>query len=315
MTRSSGLAHLRADATPQRADVLAARCKIMVPLTTKSDQEESMETGRLLAQWATWMRAQNCAETTIQARTARIRILEEFAGAPAAELTIDEIYAYTATIAHPSTKATYYAHLRAWYRWLVQAGHRDDDPTQRVKAPRSPRRLPHPVADAHMRVLLAGGHYSRTHVMILLAALAGLRVHEIAKVRGEDVDLVANTIRVTGKGHVTTVLPLHPMLATAALRMPRRGWWFPARGSRTGHVLPRSVTDVVRLAMRRAGVPGSAHSLRHWYGTTLVQSGTDLRTAQTLLRHANLNTTEIYTQVDDRMRRAAVHRLDPGAAA
>jgi integrase/recombinase XerD len=52
--------------------------------------------------------------------------------------------------------------------------------------------------------------------------------------------------------------------------------------------------------------------LRHWYGTKLVADGTDLRTAQTLLRHANLNTTAVYTQVVDGKRVEAIDRLDPG---
>lgn len=274
-----------------------------------------MNTEELLIQWATWQRGTNCAETTIEARAARVRKIEQHAGRAAADLTIHEIYSYAASIRHPSTKATYYSHLRAWYRWLVVAGHRADDPTLLVKAPKPPRSTPHPVADEHMNRLLQGGQYRKTQVMILLAALAGLRVHEIAKVRGQDVDLIAMTITVTGKGSVTARLPLHPMLAQAAAKMPRHGWWFPARarGNRaaTGHVMARSVTDVIRLAMRRAGVPGSAHSLRHWYGTTLVDSGADLRTTQTLLRHASLQTTQIYTQVNDRSRRAAIGRLDP----
>lgn len=274
-----------------------------------------MDTDGLLKNWATWQRGTNCAETTIEARATRVKKLEAHAGRPASTLDIYDIYAYTATVAHPSTKSTYYSHLRAWYRWLLVSGHRADDPTAAAKAPKPPRGTPHPVADEHMIRLMNGGHYRQTQAMILLAALAGLRVHEIAKVRGQDVDLVAGVITVTGKGNVTAQLPLHPMLIELAKRMPRRGWWFPARAcgnrSASGHVLPRSVTDVVRLAMRRAGVPGSAHSLRHWYGTTLVDSGADLRTTQTLMRHASLQTTQIYTQVNDRSRRAAIGRLDP----
>jgi site-specific recombinase XerD len=56
---------------------------------------------------------------------------------------------------------------------------------------------------------------------------------------------------------------------------------------------------------------GTPHSLRHWYGTNLVATGADLRTAQTLLRHANLQTTAIYVQVADEKRVEAIDRLDP----
>lgn len=271
-----------------------------------------MTTPELLAQWATWQRAQGCAESTISARATRVRIMERHSRVPAAEVEVDQLLAYIAVVPSTSTKSTYYSHLRAWFRWLVQAGHRLDDPTQRVKAPRPPRRQPHPTPDEHLaHLLIADRMYHRTKVMILLAAVQGLRVHEIAKLRGQDVDLIGKVLTVTGKGGVTAQLPLHQLIADEAAAMPRRGYWFPARSGREGHVHARSVTDVIRYAMRRVGVPGSAHSLRHWYGTTLVDDGGDLRTAQTLLRHASLATTQIYTQVADRSQRAAIDRLDP----
>lgn len=62
--------------------------------------------------------------------------------------------------------------------------------------------------------------------------------------------------------------------------------------------------------MRRAEIPGSAHSLRHWYGTNVLRaSGGNLRIAQELLRHANIQTTTIYTLIDDTDRRAAILSL------
>jgi integrase/recombinase XerD len=63
--------------------------------------------------------------------------------------------------------------------------------------------------------------------------------------------------------------------------------------------------------MLRAEIPGTPHGLRHWYGTNLVATGADLRTAQTLLRHANLQTTAIYIAVADQKRSEAVDKLNP----
>jgi integrase/recombinase XerD len=154
--------------------------------------------------------------------------------------------------------------------------------------------------------------HRRTLIMVLLAALAGLRVHEIAKVRGEDVDIDDRTLRVTGKGGRSDTLPLHPLLVAAALTMPTRGWWFPANARRPGdHVHAKSVSDIIGQAMLRAEIPGTPHGLRHWYGTNLVATGADLRTAQTLLRHANLQTTAIYIAVADQKRSEAVDKLNP----
>ena len=59
----------------------------------------------------------------------------------------------------------------------------------------------------------------------------------------------------------------------------------------------------------RAGVDGTAHQLRHWYGTSLVRSGTDIRVAQTLMRHASLATTALYVAIDDGQQRDAIARL------
>jgi|GEM_PF-3036724 len=71
---------------------------------------------------------------------------------------------------------------------------------------------------------------------------------------------------------------------------------------------------LIRKNLDRAGIAnGTAHRLRHWYGSKLVSSGTDLRTAQSLLRHSNLNTTAIYVAVADQGRVEAVGRLDPFA--
>jgi integrase/recombinase XerD len=64
--------------------------------------------------------------------------------------------------------------------------------------------------------------------MILLGAYAGLRVSEIAAIRGEHVDLITSTIAITGKGDKTRYIPLHPILQGLAVEMPERSWWFPS---------------------------------------------------------------------------------------
>jgi site-specific recombinase XerD len=115
---------------------------------------------------------------------------------------------------------------------------------------------------------------------------------------------------------------LHPIVAEYAQTFPRRGWWFTAQGSNHGgHIHGRSVSDAVGDVLRRAGVPtGSAHRLRHTYATRLVQAGENLRVVQELLRHASLQTTQIYTGVTFDQQKAAIERLgmpepDPPKAA
>ncbi|WP_158070629.1 tyrosine-type recombinase/integrase, partial [Mycobacterium sp. NS-7484] len=140
-------------------------------------------------------------------------------------------------------------------------------------------------------------------------AFEGFRAHEIAKVKGEDFDLIARTVTVTGKGGLTATLPLHHRVLEIAYQMPRRGYWFP--GVDHGHQRRESICGTIKEAMVRAGVPGSAHWLRHWFGTALLEAGVDIRVVQTLLRHQNLATTEIYTKVSDSRRAEGIDMLDP----
>lgn len=213
------------------------------------------------------------------------------------------------------TRATYHTYLLSWFGFLIAEGVRRDNPLASMKRPRVPRRHARPITDAHLRVLLDSRMHKRTRVMVMLAAYAGLRIHEVAKIRGEDVDLIGMEITVVGKGGVRDVVPLHPRLVPVAESMPEAGWWFPTyTGNRQGRgpILARSASTIVATAMRRAGiVDGGAHRLRHWFGTHLVEHGADLKTVQELLRHASLATTQVYVRVGDRQRRDAIALLDP----
>ena len=102
-----------------------------------------------------------------------------------------------------STRATYHGAIRAWCLWLVRTGRRPDDPTLIATTPKVPKGRPRPVADEHLTVLLGARMSGRTRAMILLGAYAGLRVSEIAAIRGEHVDLITSTIAITGKGDKT----------------------------------------------------------------------------------------------------------------
>lgn len=209
----------------------------------------------------------------------------------------------------PRTRHTYHCALSAWFLWLQKQGHRADNPMIQVGKPRRPRGEPRPISDQDLARLLRIRMHRRTRAMILLAALAGLRVHEIAKVRGEHLDLVNRTIVVCGKGNVTKTLPLHHMLTEQAYRMPRTGWWFP--GPDNGHQRRESIGGTIKEAMIRAGVVGSAHQLRHTFATRLHERGVDLLVIKDLLRHQSVASTQIYTCTDLRKMTEAVNSLNP----
>jgi site-specific recombinase XerD len=211
-----------------------------------------------------------------------------------------------------STRHTYYCQINAWFLWLQRQGHRQDNPMVHTGKPKRPRSKPRPISDLDLRRLLNVRMHRRTRMMILLAAFAGLRAHEIAKIRGEHLDLITRHITVVGKGNRTDVLPLHHLIVELAYQMPREGWWFP--GGDAGHQRRNSVGSTIKSAMIRAGVVGTAHCLRHWFGTALLERGVDLRTVQELMRHAQLNSTQIYTKVTDRRLTDSIELLDPWSA-
>jgi integrase/recombinase XerD len=273
----------------------------------------------LVDEWMLWQTAARRSEVTV---SERVRVIIQFAeecGKPAASAQTADVIRWLARHSEwsASTAATYHSYLRSWFSWLCVMDYRADNPMIKLPAPRYPDRAPRPVSDDDLVRLLTTRMHHRTRVMIMLAALAGLRVSEIARVRGEDLDISAPRIFVIGKGGTRRWLPLHPLLVEVSMEMPLRGWWFPANNRRPGdHLHGKSVSDIIGQAMRRAGARGTPHSLRHWTGTTLLDDGADLRTVQELLRHKSVATTQIYTKVSDQRRISAIDRLDPfrGAA-
>jgi site-specific recombinase XerD len=258
-----------------------------------------------LAAWRNHQSVAGLAQRTIGDRAHTIRTLARTID-PYAASTADLVGWLSALPVQTSSKSTYHRHLRAWFGWLLDTDRRADDPSRKVPRPKMPPGLPRPLTPAQVEATLAACSDTRaaqTRAYVILACFAGLRVHEIAKLRGEDVR--GDELFVRGKGGQEALLPMHPLVAALAATMPREGWWFPT-ASASGHVHRCSVSSAIKRAMVRAGVPGTPHAARHHYGTQVLRSsGGDLRTAQRALRHKSVQTTAIYTQVpDDALRRA-----------
>ncbi|WRQ08437.1 integrase [Mycobacterium phage juyeon] len=265
----------------------------------------------MVNRWRTWQFAQSLSARTVDERVATVRRMAVWCGVEPEFAQVEHIVSWLAEGGQWSarTRWTYYGALSAWFLWLQQQGHRHDNPMVMIGRPKRPKSVPRPVSNLDMQRLLAVRAHKRTKAMILLAAFQGLRVHEIAQIKGEHLDLIERTMTVTGKGNVTATLPLHHRVVEIAYQMPRKGHWFP--GPDRGHQRRESVSGTIKEAMIRAGVVGSAHCLRHWFGTALLEAGVDLRTVQELMRHQSLTSTEIYTRVTDQRRAEGIERLDP----
>jgi site-specific recombinase XerD len=259
------------------------------------------------------MRAAGLSERTVRDRADQIRLVSLRLDRNVFGLTEDDVAAYLSQ-PHlgPGTRRTYGQSLRQWHLFLQQQGIRVDNPMLGIKLPKIPEHHPRPVANAHLQKLLATRMHMRTRGMILLGGYAGLRAGEIARVRTEDIDLDSGVIHIKGKGAKVRYVPLHGQITDyVRYSAPSRGWWFPYGGKRDAikPVHARSAGTCIKKAMERAGVPGTAHSLRRWFATTLSEEGVDLRVIQQLLGHASLATTQRYLLVSPGRATDAVTRL------
>ena len=257
------------------------------------------------------MQGQGLSQRTI---TERIRVINQITtatGTDPAALTPQAISTWLATLPSATTKNAYFTVLRAWSKWLIQSDHRTDDPTIRVPRPKTPAGHPRPVTDAQLDAVLALPLHQDTRTKIILAAYAGMRVHEIAKIKGEDISPVAGTITITGKGGRTDLLPAHQLILQQASNYPRRGLWFPSPKDPAVPVRAKTVSAVISDAFDRADAPATAHQLRHYFATSLLRAGADSRVVQSLMRHESLATTGRYLAVNVDQQRAALSGLAP----
>jgi integrase/recombinase XerD len=194
-------------------------------------------------------------------------------------------------------------------RWL------EADPAALVDAPRVGRRLPGVLGESAIERLLAAPPDTprgrRDAAMIELAYSSGLRVSELVKLPLADVNLHGGFLRVTGKGGKTRVVPLNTaaqMRITRYLAEDRPAWLRDPRQralfltERGTPMTRQGFWKALRGHARRADVrlPAgevSPHKLRHSFATHLVEHGADLRAVQAMLGHADISTTQVYTQV------------------
>ncbi len=232
----------------------------------------------------------------------------------AADVTDFLIHLADAGLAARSRARTLVA-VRGMCKHLVGERWLDADPAALVDAPRTGRRLPGVLGESAVERLIAEPPDTprgrRDAAMIELAYGSGLRVSELVMLPLADVNLHAGFVRVTGKGSKTRVVPLNTaaqMRITRYLAEDRPGWLRDPRQralfltERGGPMTRQGFWKALRGYARRAGVrlPSgdvSPHKLRHSFATHLVEHGADLRAVQAMLGHADISTTQVYTQV------------------
>lgn len=267
----------------------------------------------LYAAFADYQRGKGLAATTIRNRASILHSLTRHAGVPLMDVDTWQIRGFLGRDGvSAGTRHTERGAILAFYSFLKKDSIRTDNPAKKVAKVRVQRGTPRPFTSEQVDAMLTSGAYRRTRAMILLGYYQGFRVSSIAAVHGHDIDLVSGTIRTIGKGGKDRTLPLHPMIRELAATMPADGWWFPARRGEDGHVTGHAVTDLITKAKHRAGITDprlTPHSLRHGFGTDLVEEGVDIRVVQELMMHESLSTTQIYTGVSARRKREGIETL------
>jgi integrase/recombinase XerD len=203
--------------------------------------------------------------------------------------------------------------LRGFYRWLLMDKRIAHDPTVNIETPASWKVLPKSLAEGEVAEMLervgvaaraadADGLALRDHAILELLYAGGLRVGEICSLRVEDLHLDQARAQVRGKGDKERIVPLGRSAVEALERYLKLGRPGLVRGglqralflSVRGNALTRQwVWEMVRSTNRHA----SPHKLRHSCATHMVEHGADLRSVQTLLGHADIATTQVYTHV------------------
>lgn len=189
-----------------------------------------------------------------------------------------------------ATKSSARSSLMVLFEWMALEGLREDSPMKGMKPIRSKVGVPHPCPEEALQEALIKAP-DRTRLAVMLAAYAGLRRAEIATLHSDNIG--EHELRVTGKGNKTRVIPIHGLLAPFLAPYRGRGeYLFPS--PRGGHLTP---TQVGRMVSKWLPEGYSTHSLRHRFASQVHSQSKNLRAVQTLLGHASLATTQIYTNV------------------
>lgn len=259
-----------------------------------------------LSDFELWLRSRGCAEHTI---TDRLTHLAQFARAHPRFPSVRSIE-LSAWLGRPGyaawSRATYYGHLRSYFTFALENDLLSVDPMARMRRPHVAVGKPRPLTPAEVELVMGAAKTADMRAWLTLGLYAGLRAHEIAKLRGEDV--TQDMIFVVGKGGESAEIPTHPLVWQLAQSRPREGWWFPF-GKHQGHVHVCRISALTSQLFTDNGIPGSLHRCRHTYATALLRAGVNIRVVQELMRHKSLASTMVYTLVDEEERIDGINRL------
>jgi integrase/recombinase XerD len=265
---------------------------------------------------------------------------------PLATASTDDVRGYLGQLGKRGFAATSVARrlsaIRQLYRFLYAEGRRPDDPAAILEGPKRGRTVPKVLSIAEVDALLAAARSAgeaadlsagerlraaRLTCLIEVLYASGLRVSELVTLPASAAERTARMLIVRGKGDKERMVPLNEAakqamrdyLALLAQAHPqaRSKWLFPSFGD-SGHLTRQHFARDLKALAAAAGLRPdrvSPHVLRHAFASHLLHNGADLRVVQTLLGHADISTTQIYTHVLEERLKSLVRDLHPLAEA
>lgn len=255
----------------------------------------------LIADFVAYLAAIGRPATTIALRRGQLEHLARSVAVAPTLVTLDLLTGWFSTQQwKPETRRSMRAAVRGFFSWAHENGHVEVDPSARMPQIRVPRASARPCPEQTYRQALMKAT-PRQALMLRLAAEAGLRRAEIAKVHVDDLTGSPGrySLLVHGKGANERVIPINDGLAADIARA--ENWLFPSlRGE---HLTPRAV-GVICSELLGEGV--TLHMLRHRFATRAYRATRNIRAVQRMLGHSSLAITERYLECDDDEMRAAM---------
>jgi len=277
-------------------------------------------TQRAVSQFLASLQQGNASPHTIKAYTGDLGNFAKYVG-PRGWKTIDHVtirgflsHLYEKGLGKTSV-ARSLAAVRSLFRWLAQEGVVEQNPAALVATPKLPKKLPRVPTIEEMNALLDGpmpevaSFPERDRLMFELLYGCGIRNSELTGVNLEDIRLSAEAVLIRGKGKKERYVPFGDSVKNALagylpvrqqlLAGSRKGTQALLVNQRGGRLTTRSVGRIVKKIAVAKGLSPDVHphTLRHAFGTHLLEEGADLRAIQEMLGHERLSTTQRYTQL------------------
>lgn len=277
-------------------------------------QQLHQESLTLMDDHVIWMRRRRLANQTIITRSGHVLRFLRWAQARGSTLTdadhklLDAYQAHlTETLCAVSERAVI-SNLREFYRWAVRDELLPADPTVRLILPRIARRRPRPIREDRLALAFRQADVAMKAILAL-AAMAGMRAVEIARLSWGDVDLEGE-LYATGKGghqRAIWIADCQPLIQILkALRGGRRGPVIPRLDGKPGHNTANTLDKRTNQYLHDLGITETLHQLRHRFGTVGYRAVNDPIAIMKLMGHASLTATVIYADSSSENSRAVI---------